>query len=126
MLSCRRGYQTMSGYGDERTPPDGYPVGHRYEEIPYHEDPDHARHALISASVGDKMTVPLSIVRPSQLDDGVENSSTDPIDVYLEWRPGEGDPDIFVQTGNHRYYTRQNRGDEMTQVKKVLNPYLNY
>lgn len=106
----------MSGYGCEKDPPGGlFPEMDRQEM-----NPEEALAKFRKAEYGDRMMLPLRFIRPSQVDDGTRNYSTDPVDVFEE------NGELRIDTGNHRYYTRVAQGESDINARKIKNPYVNW
>lgn len=77
-------------------------------------------------NVGDIMRVPLSVVRPTQPDDGRMSKTVGPLEAFYDKGL------VFVQDGNHRYHDIVNGrigridGGSSIDVRKVKNPYIDY
>lgn len=78
------------------------------------------------AEIGTVFSIPLDFIKPSQKDDGIRTVGSEeaPIDVFLE--SAKTGKKIVIDTGNHRYYLKKNRGEQTINGKKVPNPYENW
>jgi hypothetical protein len=82
-----------------------------------HVDTDILR-KFSSAENGASFIVPLSILVPSQTNDGVETDQENPLEVCYN------NASFTIVHGHHRYYTMQKRGIKSVAVKKVPNPWI--
>ena len=93
-----------------------------------HEKPDSCEYKrgrmslweiFVRLPLGVIMAIPLSLLHPTQPDDGKCTRSSGPIEGYVH------DGQIQIQNGNHRFWNTKNRGerDRCMPVKKVDDPH---
>lgn len=75
--------------------------------------------------IGNTMKVPISLLNPSQPDDGKHSRRISPIEVCLH------SDRLIIITGNHRYWelkraADQHHYDSLTEVRKVIDHYMDF
>jgi len=73
---------------------------------------------FLALKIGQVLAIPISFIKPSQIDDGRSSQTKGPITAFIQ------DEDIIVQHGNHRVRDMQKMGsgNRKIQVRKAESP----